>query len=605
MNWAVASFALLAIALALQIAAFERGRPSPRSLALVAALAGLAVAGRLAFAPLPNVKPTTDIVLIAGFALGASQGFAVGAVTALVSNMAFGQGPWTPWQMLAWGLVGVVGALLARASGGRISRWGLAGVGALCGFMFGMIMDVSQWLTYGGEPQLAKLIAYSATSLPWNIAHAAGNSAFALAFGPMLIAAVRRAKQRLEPVWLPIGTRMQAVAVPAVFMALAAFPGAGNKTATAHSASASPVSWLLSAQNSDGGFGNDNGASSAPMTTAWAALGLAASGRRLDSTARTGGLTVLERLMVDARAGGDAGADERLLLAAVAGGADPTSFGGRNLVRDVQARITSGGAVKAGSGTPAANLTAFAILSLVGAGRDAGSGRLAAAVRWLSAQQQADGGFGPFAKGIGGSDVDDTAAVMQALAAAGSFSGSVKERSVAFLRKAQASNGGFPLVPGQQANAQSTAWAIQGLIAAGERSSAARNWLSARIAPNGRVAYAPGSFQTPVWVTGQALIALAGKTLPLSAPEPAPEQGQGLSQVPEVVPNSNSGGSPAGSGRNGTTAEGRAPSDSLARAKEIRKGKAILHAKQVSVAAARAVGIIVGAFVRAFGGPNR
>ena len=603
MNWAVASFAVLAVALGLQIAAFERGRPSPRSLALVAALAGLAVAGRLAFAPLPNVKPTTDIVLVAGFALGASQGFAVGAVTALVSNMAFGQGPWTPWQMLAWGLVGVVGALLAKASGGRISRWGLAGVGALCGLMFGMIMDVSQWLTYGGEPQVEKLIAYSATSLPWNIAHAAGNVAFALAFGPMLIAAVRRAKQRLEPVWLPIGTRMNAVAVPAVFMALAVAPGSSDKGISAHSASASPVSWLLSAQNTDGGFGNDKGASSAPMTTAWAALGLAASGRRLDSTARSGGLTLLERLMVDAREGGDAGADERLLLAAVAGGADPSSFGGRNLVRDVQARISSGGAVKSDSGTPTANLTAFAILSLVGAGRDASSGRLATAVRWLAAQQQADGGFGPFAKGVGGSDVDDTAAAMQALAAAGRLNGSVKERALSFLRQAQSASGGFPLAPGQQPNAQSTAWAIQALIAAGDGSSAARSWLSARIAANGRVAYAPGSFQTPVWVTGQALVALSGEVLPLSAPQPVP--GQRVPQVEEVVPNSVSGGLPSSSGETRVETAKRARSDSVAMAKEIRKGKAILHARQVAIAAARAAGTIVGAFVRAFGGPTR
>ena len=113
MSWGLASMVLLLFALGTQLLAFERGQMSARSLALVAALAALAVAGRLAFAPLSNVKPTTDIVLIAGFALGASPGFAVGALTALVSNMVFGQGPWTPWQMFAWGLVSLFGALLA------------------------------------------------------------------------------------------------------------------------------------------------------------------------------------------------------------------------------------------------------------------------------------------------------------------------------------------------------------------------------------------------------------------------------------------------------------------------------------------------------------
>ena len=70
----------------------------------------------MAFAPIPNVKPTTDIVLIAGFALGGAPGLAVGALAALASNFFFGQGYWTPWQMAAWGLVGLLGAALARAT---------------------------------------------------------------------------------------------------------------------------------------------------------------------------------------------------------------------------------------------------------------------------------------------------------------------------------------------------------------------------------------------------------------------------------------------------------------------------------------------------------
>ena len=85
-------------------------------LALVATLAALAALGRIAFAPIPNVKPTTDIVLLAGYVLGGAPGFAVGAVAALASNLFFGQGPWTPWQMAAWGGRRPGGAL-PRASG--------------------------------------------------------------------------------------------------------------------------------------------------------------------------------------------------------------------------------------------------------------------------------------------------------------------------------------------------------------------------------------------------------------------------------------------------------------------------------------------------------
>src|ERR671924_1973131 len=115
MSWQATSFVLLAVALMGGFAWYERERPPARVLSLVAAMAALAVVGRLAFAALPNVKPTTDIVLFAGYALGAVPGFAVGAVTAVVSNVFLSQGPWTVWQMAGWGGVGVGGALLARA----------------------------------------------------------------------------------------------------------------------------------------------------------------------------------------------------------------------------------------------------------------------------------------------------------------------------------------------------------------------------------------------------------------------------------------------------------------------------------------------------------
>ena len=110
MTWIVASFALLGVALVAGFAWYERSHPTARVLALIATLAALAALGRVAFAPLPNVKPTTDIVLLTGYVLGGAPGFAVGAVAALASNVFFGQGPWTPWQMVGWGAAGLAGA---------------------------------------------------------------------------------------------------------------------------------------------------------------------------------------------------------------------------------------------------------------------------------------------------------------------------------------------------------------------------------------------------------------------------------------------------------------------------------------------------------------
>ena len=93
MNWEFAALAILAAALISGFAWYERTHPGSRMLALVATMAGLAAIGRIAFAPIPNVKPTTDIIFIAGFALGGAPGFVVGAVAALASNLLFGQGP--------------------------------------------------------------------------------------------------------------------------------------------------------------------------------------------------------------------------------------------------------------------------------------------------------------------------------------------------------------------------------------------------------------------------------------------------------------------------------------------------------------------------------
>ena len=204
MTWATASFVLLALALALGFAWYERTQPGSRMLALVGTLAAFAAIGRIAFAPFPNVKPTTDIVLIAGFALGGAPGFVVGAVAALASNLVFGQGPWTPWQMAAWGLCGVFGAVLGRLSGHRLSRVQLALACGAAGLMFGAIMDLSVWVTYSGQRTLDQYLALSATSLPFNIAHAAGNVVFCLAFGPVLLRALTRYRSRLEVRWLDL-----------------------------------------------------------------------------------------------------------------------------------------------------------------------------------------------------------------------------------------------------------------------------------------------------------------------------------------------------------------------------------------------------------------
>jgi len=179
-SWQLAAFALLGVALIVGFGWYERAQPDARIVALVATLAALAALGRIAFAALPNVKPTTDIVLISGYALGGAPGFAIGAIAGLTSNFFFGQGPWTPWQMVAWGATGLLGAGLAVATGRRIGRIPLALFCGIVGYGFAAFQDVGDWVNYS-DHSLAQLGVYVGKGTGFDFIHAAGCAAFALA----------------------------------------------------------------------------------------------------------------------------------------------------------------------------------------------------------------------------------------------------------------------------------------------------------------------------------------------------------------------------------------------------------------------------------------
>jgi energy-coupling factor transport system substrate-specific component len=528
-SWQLASFAVLGLALAGGFAWYERAQPSSRVLALVATLAALAALGRIAFAPLPSVKPTTDIVLVSGAALGGAPGFAVGALAALASNLFFGQGPWTPWQMAAWGSVGVGGALLARVAGPRPGRLTLAAACGLAGLWFGAIMNVSTWVTFTGDRSLAAYGAISGAALPFDVAHAAANVAFALAFGPGLLRALQRFRRRFEVTWRPAAAASAALALLGALLVLA--PAAG---------AASPARWLERAQNPDGGWGGAPGQGSSQLYTGWAALGLAAAGRNpLD--VRRGGRSPVDYMRARAGQLDDTGELERTILVLAAAGVSPRRFAGRDLIRELERRRRPDGSYAGG-----VVLTSFSVLALRAAGRG-GTVGVRRSVSWVARQQNADGGFSVAGRGGQGS-IDDTATAVEALVAGGRRRSRAVTHAVAFLRRHQNPDGGFPLNPGGPSNAQSAAFAVQGFIAAGRdprrvRRGGSRSpvgYLRSLTAASGLVRYSRTSAQTPVWVTAQAAAALAGKPLPLrplprrraaraaAAPAAAPASGGGV-----------------------------------------------------------------------------
>jgi energy-coupling factor transport system substrate-specific component len=497
-TWELAAFAVLGAALAAGFGWYERAQPGSRMLALVATLAALAALGRIAFAPLPNVKPTTDIVLIAGLALGAAPGFVVGAVAALASNLVFGQGPWTPWQMVAWGLCGVLGALLARAFGRDIGRVPLALACGAAGLMFG-----------AGQQTLDQYWAISATSLPFNLAHAAGNVAFALAFGPALVRALLRYRGRLEVRWLE--------AAPAAPLLLVLLVGATSFTVGAQDARAATparaaAGWLARAQNADGGWGSAPGARTNSLNTAWSVVGLAAAGHD-PLRVRARGQTP-RRLLRLAASRSRAIADvQRTALALSAAGMSPRTAGLDRRLRRAQRRDGSFGRL--------VNLTSYGLLALRAQGASHRASGVRRAAAWIARRQSRDGGFS--FSGAGPSGTDDTAGALMALATARGAGDPRVRRAAAWLARNQNPDGGYALQPPGRSNAQSTALAVQALLAAGreparQRRSGARSplaYLRTLQLANGMVRYSRTSAQTPVWVTSQALAALARRPLPV------------------------------------------------------------------------------------------
>src|SRR4051794_39918015 len=287
MSWQAGVLALLVLTLLGGFVWYERSRPPSQIVALVAALAAISVAGRVAFSPIPNVVPTTDITLIAGYALGGAPGFAVGALSALVSNFWLGQGPWTPWQMAGWGLTGMAGAGLAMLTGRHLGRIPLALVCALAGFAYGALLDFSLMVSYGGEQSLDRFLAISARGVPFNIAHAAGNAALALVAGPAMVRMLLRYRRRFEFAWKGPGPGTASSAsgaaagaaclLAALLVAVSALIPGDRADASGGGAGAG-IAWLRGAENGDGGFGFARGEVSSPAMTGWAVLGLEAAG---------------------------------------------------------------------------------------------------------------------------------------------------------------------------------------------------------------------------------------------------------------------------------------------------------------------------------------
>ena len=158
---------------------FEGRKPQARELVLIAVLVALNVAGRAAFFMLPEFKPVVAMTILAGVAFGGETGFLVGAMTMLVSNMLFSQGPWTPWQMFAMGMIGFLAGVLYRKGVLRRSRLSLCIFGVLAStVIYGGIMNPASALMWTQEIDLKIIVSYYVSGIPVDLVRAAATFFF-------------------------------------------------------------------------------------------------------------------------------------------------------------------------------------------------------------------------------------------------------------------------------------------------------------------------------------------------------------------------------------------------------------------------------------------
>ena len=177
---------------------FENRRPQAREVVVIAVMAALAVVGRMAFFMLPHFKPTAAIVIVSGIGLGPEAGFLTGALAGFVSNFFFGQGPWTPWQMFSFGIIGFLAGLLFGGKGRkRRSRLGMCLYGGLSVLViYGWIMDTATvFMSTGAINKKAFLAAYL-SGFPVNVIHGTSTVIFLACLGEPLLKKIDRIRKK-------------------------------------------------------------------------------------------------------------------------------------------------------------------------------------------------------------------------------------------------------------------------------------------------------------------------------------------------------------------------------------------------------------------------
>lgn len=195
----LAGLAVIVLTMAAFFLHFESRKPQARELVLLAVLCALAVASRAVFGAIPHFKPMMAIVMLTGIAFGPEAGFLCGAISGFASNFIFGQGPWTPWQMFAYGIGGMLAGLFAMWGILKKSPRGAKDIIGLTVFGFlsillvvGPLLDTSTFFTVATAFDTSSVLAVYMAGVPVNCIHGAAVAATMLLFGKPLLDRLQR-----------------------------------------------------------------------------------------------------------------------------------------------------------------------------------------------------------------------------------------------------------------------------------------------------------------------------------------------------------------------------------------------------------------------------
>lgn len=177
-QYAFISLAIALLACAPFFMSFERNNQNTHKLVVIAVMIAMSVAGRFIFAMVPGFKPVTAIVVITAMYFGSEAGFLTGALSAFISNFYFGQGPWTPFQMFTWGLIGLLAGVLAKSL--KSNKLILSVYGVFAGVIFSLLMDIWTVLWYENGFNVKLYLTAIITAMPYTVIYAVSNVIFLL-----------------------------------------------------------------------------------------------------------------------------------------------------------------------------------------------------------------------------------------------------------------------------------------------------------------------------------------------------------------------------------------------------------------------------------------